>query len=149
MTTTLRIVLTALVHGDGAVLLRMRDEQSATRPNRWSLPGGAVEPGEEPVDAAKRLVAAQTGLIFEQDPVDLWHGYLPGVPAEIIFFAARTSAPGAVANPAGFMSEFVPGDEIRTGGRPFTPATGYVLARFADNHRYQALVSQPDPDQLT
>jgi 8-oxo-dGTP pyrophosphatase MutT (NUDIX family) len=145
---TLRIVITALVHGDGAVLLRLRDEQSVTRPNRWSLPGGAVEAGEEPEQAAKRLIAEQTGLVVQDDLVDLWHGYLPGVPAEVIFFAVRTAAPGAVSNPPGFISEFVAGADIMSGVRSFTPATGYVLIMFADSARYQALLAQPDADEL-
>ena len=145
---TLQIVVTALVHGDGAVLLRMRDEQSPTRPNRWSLPGGAVEAGEEPVQAAKRLIAEQTGLVVDGEMVDLWHGFLPGVPAEVIFFASRTTAKRAASNPPGFVSEFVAGADILSGLRAFTPATGYVLIRFADHPQYQALLAQPDPDEL-
>lgn len=146
--TTLRIVLVALVHADGAVLLRMRDEQSVTRSNRWSLPGGAVDVGEDPVDAARRLVAAQTGLGIDNELVHVWHGFLPGVPAEVHFYATVTSSPhSAVTDPAGFTSEFVPGAELQS-GRTFTPATGYALARFVDAPRYQAMIGRPDAEEL-
>ncbi|MBB5867157.1 8-oxo-dGTP pyrophosphatase MutT (NUDIX family) [Allocatelliglobosispora scoriae] len=144
--TTLRIVLVALVHPDGAVLLRMRDEQSVTRSNRWSLPGGAVETGEDPRDAGRRLVAAQTGITVEAELIGIWNGFLPGVPAEVYFYAVPSTAT-VVVNPADFTSEFVPGADLQS-GRTFTPATGYVLARFADKPRYQSLLRRPDADDL-
>jgi 8-oxo-dGTP diphosphatase len=73
-----RIVLVALVDRTGAVLLRLHGEQSATRPNRWSLPGGPALPAEMPSRAAARLVQEQTGL--QVDPLRLrlsWRGRLP------------------------------------------------------------------------
>ncbi|MBV1850840.1 NUDIX domain-containing protein [Catellatospora tritici] len=133
---TTRIALTALVGRTGAVLLRMRDEQSAVRANRWSLPGGAVRPAETPLHAAKRHIAEQTGLPVDAEPVEFWHGYLPGTRVDVYCFAAPTSAwtPDIVPQ-AGVVAEFVHGEEVLS-GRAFTPASGFVLGRFLDSNEY-------------
>ncbi|MBA2390762.1 MAG: NUDIX domain-containing protein [Geodermatophilaceae bacterium] len=46
-----------IVNADGRVLLALRD-----RPPIWNLPGGSVEPGETPWDAAIREVREEVGL---------------------------------------------------------------------------------------
>lgn len=46
----------------GRVLLALRD-----RPPIWNLPGGSVEPGETPWDAAVREVAEEVGLVVRVD----------------------------------------------------------------------------------
>ncbi|GAA1384542.1 NUDIX hydrolase [Catellatospora chokoriensis] len=139
---TTRIVLSALVGRTGAVLLRMRDEQSAVRANRWSLPGGAIRAGETPVNAAKRLVAEQTGVPVDGEPVLFWHGFLPGTRTDVYFFAAGTPAWSAdiVAQP-GVLAEFVAGEDALS-GRAFTPASGFVLGRFLESNEYLALAGR-------
>jgi len=47
----------ALRDGEGRVLLARHAEHGA-----WLLPGGAIEPGETPVDAAVREMHEETGL---------------------------------------------------------------------------------------
>ena len=51
---TYEVALVLLVDPKGAVLLQHRDEDLAASPNQWSLPGGHVEPGETPEQAARR-----------------------------------------------------------------------------------------------
>jgi 8-oxo-dGTP pyrophosphatase MutT (NUDIX family) len=47
----------------GEVLLQLRDDlENITHPGRWSLPGGAIEPGEDPVTAVLRELAEETGI---------------------------------------------------------------------------------------
>ena len=52
-----------LIHKDGAILLIKRKFE----PNRgrWSLPGGLLEVGEDPAEAAKREVREELGLEVE------------------------------------------------------------------------------------
>jgi 8-oxo-dGTP pyrophosphatase MutT (NUDIX family) len=51
-----------LVDGAGRVLLQERDEHAPIDPDRWSLVGGHLEPGEEPEQGAYREVEEETGV---------------------------------------------------------------------------------------
>jgi len=154
-----RIVLVALVNRAGEVLLRLHDEQSPTRPNRWSLPGGAAAAPETPQQAAIRLLREQTGLDVDSERLrPIWRGRLPDLPAEVHLFAAATNAtdaditadpvPGAIARRGSFVVEFVPGDQVQS-GRPFTPASGHVIGDFLASPEYRELaLSSFDPEEI-
>jgi len=51
-----------LVDGAGRVLLQERDEHAPIDPDRWGLPGGHLEPGEDPEAGAYREVEEETGV---------------------------------------------------------------------------------------
>jgi ADP-ribose pyrophosphatase YjhB (NUDIX family) len=151
-------VLVALVDRTGAVLLRLHGEQSAIRPNRWSLPGGPALEAEMPSRAAARLLKEQTGL--EVDPLRLrlsWRGRLPDFPAEAYLFAAATTAtdadittdavPGAIARRGEFVVRFIPRERVQT-GRPFTPASGFVIGDFMASRDYGRLTEAFDPEEI-
>lgn len=146
-----RIVVVALVDKNGAVLLRTRDEMSAVRANRWSLPGGGADPGETPEQAGVRMVAEQTSLtVSAQDLKLAWNGMIPGLEAVIYHFAVSTMAtdkdipidrvPGAPARYKGYVTRFVP-EDIVLRGRTFTKVTGYVLGTFMSSGLYRELAA--------
>ena len=60
----LRVAAYAVVVDSGRVLLTRLVEGE---PARWTLPGGGIDPGEDPADAAVREVLEETGHVVELD----------------------------------------------------------------------------------
>ncbi len=63
-----------LVRPDGSVLLQLRDDGAPTDANRWGIPGGLVNPGETPEDAARRELQEETGLAVDAELSLYWSG---------------------------------------------------------------------------
>ncbi|WP_433800262.1 NUDIX domain-containing protein [Actinomycetospora sp. CA-084318] len=57
----------AVVHDAAGRLLLVRRGR-APQAGRWTLPGGRVEPGESPAEAAAREVAEETGIVVTVGP---------------------------------------------------------------------------------
>jgi 8-oxo-dGTP diphosphatase len=155
-----RIALILLADRQGRILVQLHDEQAATRPNRWSLPGGLVGDDESPAQAAVRLAAEHAGVPVEGPAEQFWSGFVPGHRVLTYAFWARTSATdadvaartditeaGVAPAPTGIVTRFMAGDEVLN-GRSFTLASGYVLGRFLDSPEYQALNEPVGPARL-
>jgi 8-oxo-dGTP diphosphatase len=124
------VALVLLVDPSGAVLLQHRDDDVAASPNQWSLPGGHVEPGETPEEAARRELLEETGLTAgELHP--LWSGPRPfeaGFPHAVTVhvFRGTTSARQEDVIPGeGRAMVFVPQEEAL--GRELAITTALVL----------------------
>ncbi|MGA4727772.1 NUDIX hydrolase [Micromonospora taraxaci] len=114
---TYDVALVLLVDPSGAVLLQHRDEDIAVSPGQWSLPGGHVEPGESPEEAARRELLEETGLTADElHP--LWSGprpYEPGFPHTVtvhVFRGATTARQEDVVLGEGQAMVFVPRDQL-------------------------------------
>lgn len=114
---TYDVALVLLVDSSGAVLLQHRDENTAVSPNQWSLPGGHVEPGESPEEAARRELLEETGLTADElHP--LWSGprpYEAGFPHTVtvhVFCGTTTARQENVVLGEGRAMVFVPRDEV-------------------------------------
>ena len=55
-------VIAIVVNNNTQILLVKRSDESDWQPGKWSLVGGGVEEGEEPVDAIYREIKEETGL---------------------------------------------------------------------------------------
>jgi len=83
---------------DGTILMQLRDDGGGNRipfPNMWNFPGGAVEPNEQPVDAAIREIAEEFEIAINRaDCKEIWsythehasrdHIFLCPVPADTV-----------------------------------------------------------------
>lgn len=66
-----------LVDADGRLLLQHRDAAAPVSPSQWTMPGGGVEPGESPEEAAHRELLEETGLRVEGPLALFWSGIRP------------------------------------------------------------------------
>lgn len=79
----------------GHVLLNLRDNRpDLAFPNCWTLPGGRVEAGETPEEAAHRELGEETGLSVQ---LDFWKCYdrlmaTPGVVVEQYVFLGQVAS---------------------------------------------------------
>ena len=71
---------------EGKVLILLRPQNMKWSPGKWALPGGHIEEGEKPIDAAVREVREETTLEIS-DPVE-FHTSPNG---EVRYFTTRVS----------------------------------------------------------
>ncbi|MET7392668.1 NUDIX hydrolase [Dactylosporangium sp. NPDC005572] len=57
-----RVAVVFLVDPEGRILMQHRDQHAKVSPNQWAMPGGKIEEGEEPIEAARREVLEETSL---------------------------------------------------------------------------------------
>jgi 8-oxo-dGTP diphosphatase len=67
-----RFACVILVDSRGWLLLQERDEHPVIDPEKWGLPGGHVEEGEDYEPAAYRELEEETGILLEPGTLRLW-----------------------------------------------------------------------------
>jgi 8-oxo-dGTP diphosphatase len=134
----LEIACIFLVDRSGALLLQLRDDQAPYYPNVWGLPGGAVEPGETPLEAAARELWEETSL-RPSAPLTLFaRQELPAQSrVKNYFYGPTTAAQSDVVLGEGAAMLFIPADEVLA--RPFTPGSAEVIDQFLVSPAYAAL----------
>lgn len=115
--TSYDVALVLLVDRTGAVLMQHRDGNAPVSPHQWSLPGGTIEPGETPEQAARRELLEETGLTAG-DLHLLWSGprpYEEGFPHTVtvhVFRGDTDARQEDVVLGEGQAMVFVPRDEV-------------------------------------
>ncbi|WP_431729778.1 NUDIX domain-containing protein [Verrucosispora sp. TAA-831] len=139
-----RIAGVILVDPEGRLLLQLRDGNTRVDPHRWCLPGGNVDPGEDPLTAANRELLEETGLKVEELRL-FWQGIapsakFPGAVGEFsIFYAPTDAGDEDVVCGEGAAMRFVDGTDVRA--LEFGRAYGEIVPRFLDSPQYRELVS--------
>ncbi|MEV6849461.1 NUDIX domain-containing protein [Actinoplanes sp. NPDC051411] len=134
----LEIACIFLVDRAGALLLQLRDDKAPYYPNVWGLPGGAVEPGETPGEAAVRELWEETSL-RPSGPLTLFTRQELPVQSRVknYFYGPTTAAQSDVVLGEGAAMLFIPADEVLA--RPFTPGSAEVIDQFLVSPAYAAL----------
>ncbi len=61
-----------LVNAEGSVLLQERDDLAPIDPDKWGMPGGHLDPGEDPEAGALRELEEETGVRLPPGTVSLF-----------------------------------------------------------------------------
>ncbi|WP_110181503.1 NUDIX domain-containing protein [Nocardioides solisilvae] len=133
-----------LVDDRGWLLLQERDEHPVIDPERWGLPGGHVEPGEEYAAAARRELVEETGVELPDGALTLWRelevdhrrAYGTFDPMQV-FVAATALTDDDVECREGRRIVFVePGHAL---GLPLTAAASVILPAFLSSPLYASM----------
>jgi mutator protein MutT len=140
-----RVAVVFLVDPRGRILMQHRDANANVSPNQWGLPGGKIEPGETPDEAARREVLEETGLTVPKVE-HLWSGTRPSVSnpdgqVEMHVFCAPTDArqEDIVLGEGQAMVFLTPGEAL---GRDLGVTAQMVLPRFLESAQYRALAGR-------
>ena len=151
-----------LVDAQGRILLQHRDANAPTSPNKWAQPGGHVEQGEAPEEAAARELLEETG-IGSDVPLRLFKFFylvldgsdgaspevvpadVPGPEARIIrevsiFYGSTTARQEDLVMGEGDALVFLPPDEALQLDMAWS--TEYVLPLFVRSPEYLSLSSE-------
>lgn len=116
-----------IIEQDGHVLLLQRGPTAPWMPNRWNLPGGIVEPGETPVQAAVREAEEETGLRIWRIQ-SFARARIPGETLDV-FYATRWTGPRVVLDEESQTYAWVPREVAYRAD--LVPPLREVLRRFA------------------
>ncbi len=138
-----RVAVVFVVDAGGRLLMQHRTADAKMSPNQWAMPGGRIEPGEEPVEAARREVYEETGL--RVDGLRLyWTGTRPSVtnPEHAVvevhaFYAGTDAEQSDVVLGEGQAMLFLTPDEALQ--RDLGVTAALLLPRFLASTQYQGL----------
>jgi 8-oxo-dGTP pyrophosphatase MutT (NUDIX family) len=140
--TRRRIAAVLLVDPEGHILLQHRDSVAPVAPDKWALPGGGIEPGEEPEAAARRELLEEAGLTLD-GPLALFqhtqHLPFPSTTSKewFVFCAATPARQEDVVLGEGQAMTFVPPNQALQ--LDLSPSAAYFVPLFLTSEQYRSL----------
>jgi 8-oxo-dGTP diphosphatase len=133
----------------GWLLLQERDEFPLIDPERWGLPGGHLEPGEDPAVGAARELLEETGVRLELAQLRLWrvvevfHEAYGSLDQMHVFAAAVDLTDADVVCAEGRQIVFVEPSAAR--GLDLTASASISVPGFLDSELYASMASCRPP----
>lgn len=124
-----------LVDGEGRLLLQLRGHgPGVQRPGVWAVPGGSIEDGESPEEAAAREVLEETGQRVE--PLSFVATERRGDHTVHVFCGGARFPEERIVVGEGQAFRFFRREEIER-LRPISPAAGPLIERFLAHPLYE------------
>jgi 8-oxo-dGTP diphosphatase len=139
-----RFACTLLVDSRGWVLLQERDEHPVIDPEKWGLPGGHVEDGEDYEPAAYRELEEETGLalapgalrLFQE--LEVFHEGYGTLDTTQVWYAGADLTDADIVVGEGRQIVFVAPEEARS--LPLTVSASTIVPAFLDSVEYAGLL---------
>lgn len=139
-----RVACVLLVDARGWTLLQLRTKDAPVYPGQWGLPGGGIEPGEQPEEAARRELLEETGLEIAGPLTLFWQGLRPagsgsGALVEYhIYCASTTARQRDIVLGEGDAMEFVSPERIPS--LDLASSARFFVSPFLTSPEYQTLI---------
>jgi len=135
-----------LVDARGWLLLQERDEHPVIDPEKWGLPGGHVEDGEDYEPAAYRELEEETGIRLEPGELRLWrelqvfHAAYDSLDTTQVWIGSTDLTDADIVLGEGRQMVFVAPEEARR--LDLTTSATTVVPDFLDSPDYRAILNQ-------
>ena len=138
-----------VVERSGRVLLQLRDSLAPVLPDKWSLVGGHLEPGENPEAGARREVLEESALAIEGPLETVFEGPLPsgrgsGLTYWYVYAAPTSAGDAEIVVGEGADIVFVPPSEVA--GLDLAPSAARILPAFLGSPLHRALTARAGAD---
>jgi 8-oxo-dGTP diphosphatase len=133
-----------LVDPRGWVLMQERDEHPVIDPDKWGLPGGHVEDGEEYEPAAYRELEEETGIRLEPGDLTLWreeqvfHEAYDSLDTTQVWIGTTDLTDADIVVGEGRQIVFVDPETAR--GLDHTVSAASIVPAFLDSQAYRELL---------